>query len=62
MSSVSTPSDYLGEVLIETRFHHYERMADTQTLAMLTCVFSEPSNKGGLPNALMGLTQQVRSV
>ncbi|KAI9813549.1 MAG: hypothetical protein M1832_006280 [Thelocarpon impressellum] len=45
-----------GAWLIDAMFHHFERIADVQMLAMLSCVFSEPSNKGGVSNAIMNLS------
>ncbi|KAI9670894.1 MAG: hypothetical protein M1817_003779 [Caeruleum heppii] len=48
-----------GAWLIEALFEHFERLADVQMLAMLSCVFNEPSNKGGFSNVLLNLSQTV---
>ncbi|KAF1966242.1 hypothetical protein BU23DRAFT_574196 [Bimuria novae-zelandiae CBS 107.79] len=38
--------------LIPALFEHFERKADTQMLAMLSCVFSEPAAREGVPSAI----------
>ncbi|KAF2753429.1 hypothetical protein EJ05DRAFT_457957 [Pseudovirgaria hyperparasitica] len=38
--------------LIPALFDYYERLADIQMLAMLSCVFSEPAAREGVPHAL----------
>lgn len=40
--------------LIPELFKHYEKMADVQMLAMLSCVFAEPAAQGGMHNAVFG--------
>jgi hypothetical protein len=40
-------------------FEHFEKLADVQMLAMLSCVFSEPAALEGVSNALTGIRQQV---
>ena len=39
--------------LIPSLFAHFEQMADTQMLAMLSCLFWEPAAREGVSNALM---------
>jgi hypothetical protein len=41
------------------RFDHFEKLADIQMLAMLSCVFCEPATGEGVSNALMGSKQEV---
>lgn len=49
-----------GEIdLIVARFDHFEKLADIQMLAMLSCIFSEPAAREGVSNALMGSKQEV---
>ncbi|CAI6264292.1 unnamed protein product [Periconia digitata] len=38
--------------LIPALFEHFEKLADTQMLAMLSCVFSEPAAREGVPSAM----------
>lgn len=45
----------LAKPLIEDLFDHFERLADVQMLAMLSCVFSEPSTSDGVSRAEMHL-------
>lgn len=45
--------------LIIARFDHFEKLADIQMLAMLSCIFSEPAAREGVSNALMGSKQEV---
>lgn len=45
--------------LIFARFDHFEKLADFQMLAMLSCIFSEPAAREGVSNALMGSKQEV---
>lgn len=45
--------------LIVARFDHFEKLADVQMLAMLSCIFSEPAAREGVSNALMGSRQEV---
>jgi hypothetical protein len=40
-------------------FEYFEKLADIQMLAMLSCVFCEPAALEGVSNALTGLRQQV---
>jgi hypothetical protein len=43
--------------LIPALFDHFERLADTQMLAMLSCVFSEPAAREGVPSAMARMRQ-----
>ncbi|KAJ4356327.1 uncharacterized protein N0V89_004359 [Didymosphaeria variabile] len=43
--------------LIPALFDHFERLADTQMLAMLSCVFSEPAAREGVPSAMAKMRQ-----
>lgn len=43
--------------LIPALFEHFERLADTQMLAMLSCVFSEPAAREGVPSAMAKMRQ-----
>jgi WD repeat-containing protein 59 len=47
----------LAKPLISDLFKHFERLADVQMLAMLSCVFSEPSTPDGVSRAEMHLSQ-----
>ena len=47
-----------GSWLIDAIFKHFEALADVQMLAMLSCIFSEPLNRGGISNAVINLSQQ----
>ncbi|KFY19996.1 hypothetical protein V491_04066 [Pseudogymnoascus sp. VKM F-3775] len=47
----------LAKHLIDDLFDHFEKLVDIQMLAMLSCVFSEPSAIDQLPNAEVRLTQ-----
>ncbi|PVH99237.1 hypothetical protein DM02DRAFT_529513 [Periconia macrospinosa] len=38
--------------LIPALFDYFERLADTQMLAMLSCIFSEPAAREGVPNTM----------
>lgn len=38
--------------LIPALFEHFERLADTQMLAMLSCIFSEPAAREGVPSTM----------
>jgi hypothetical protein len=38
--------------VIPALFEHFEKRADTQMLAMLSCVFSEPAAREGVPSAI----------
>jgi hypothetical protein len=42
-------------------FDHFEKLADIQMLAMLSCVFCEPAAREGVSNILTGIRQQVSS-
>ncbi|QDS70565.1 hypothetical protein FKW77_010490 [Venturia effusa] len=44
--------------LIPELFAHFEKLADIQMLAMLSCIFSEPAAQEGVSNALMGSRQE----
>lgn len=44
--------------LIRAAFDHFEKAADIQMLAMLSCLFWEPAAREGVPNALMRFNQQ----
>jgi len=43
--------------LIPAIFDHFERLADTQMLAMLSCIFSEPAAREGVPSAMAKMRQ-----
>ncbi|KAF9738196.1 hypothetical protein PMIN03_011733 [Paraphaeosphaeria minitans] len=43
--------------LIPALFDHFERLADIQMLAMLSCVFSEPAAREGVPSAMAKMRQ-----
>lgn len=43
--------------LIPALFDHFERLADIQMLAMLSCVFSEPAAREGVPSAIAKMTR-----
>jgi ribosomal protein L12E/L44/L45/RPP1/RPP2 len=43
--------------LIPALFDHFERLADTQMLAMLSCVFSEPAAREGVTSAMAKMRQ-----
>jgi WD40 repeat protein len=47
----------LGQRLISDLFDHYEKLADIQMLAMLSCVFSEPIVKDAVSHADDNLSQ-----
>lgn len=47
-----------GAWLIPKLFEHFEKLADTQMLAMMSCIFSEPAANQPVANALMRLKQQ----
>lgn len=47
----------LAKPLIEDLFNHFARLADIQMLAMLSCVFSEPSTEYGTSQAEMRASQ-----
>ncbi|KAF2404279.1 hypothetical protein EJ06DRAFT_195094 [Trichodelitschia bisporula] len=49
---------FAGSWLIPVLFEYFERVADTQMLAMLSCIFSEPAVRQAVSNALIGLEQQ----
>lgn len=38
--------------LVPALFDHFERLADTQMLAMLSCIFSEPASREGVSSAM----------
>jgi hypothetical protein len=40
-------------------FEHFERLADIQMLAMLSCIFCEPAAREGVSNILTGIRQEV---
>jgi len=44
--------------LIPSLFSHFEKVADTQMLAMLSCLFWEPAAREGVSNALMESNHQ----
>jgi hypothetical protein len=48
----------LAKYLIDDLFNHFEKAADVQMLAMLSCVFTEPSTSDELTRAEMMLDQQ----
>ncbi|KAF1962755.1 hypothetical protein CC80DRAFT_521753 [Byssothecium circinans] len=43
--------------LIPALFNHFEKLADTQMLAMLSCIFSEPAAREGVPSAMAKMRQ-----
>ncbi|CAN9144126.1 unnamed protein product [Alternaria alternata] len=43
--------------LIPSLFDHFERLADTQMLAMLSCIFAEPAAREGVTSAMAKLRQ-----
>ncbi|KAF2263463.1 hypothetical protein CC78DRAFT_581556 [Lojkania enalia] len=43
--------------LIPSLFDHFERLADTQMLAMLSCIFSEPAAREGVSTAMAKMRQ-----
>ncbi|KAH7116850.1 hypothetical protein B0J11DRAFT_537697 [Dendryphion nanum] len=43
--------------LIPALFDHFERLADTQMLAMLSCIFSEPAAREGVTSAMSKMRQ-----
>lgn len=43
--------------LIPALFDHFERLADTQMLAMLSCVLSEPAAREGVPSTMAKMSQ-----
>lgn len=43
--------------LIPALFDHFERLADTQMLAMLSCVFAEPAAREGVTSAMAKMRQ-----
>ncbi|KAF2689497.1 hypothetical protein K458DRAFT_291209 [Lentithecium fluviatile CBS 122367] len=43
--------------LVPALFEHFEQLADTQMLAMLSCVFSEPAAREGVPSAMAKMMQ-----
>lgn len=45
--------------LIPALFDHFEKLADTQMLAMLSCIFSEPAANEGVSSAMQRLRQSV---
>ncbi|KAI9744675.1 MAG: hypothetical protein M1818_002204 [Claussenomyces sp. TS43310] len=47
----------LAKVLIGDLFEHFEKQADIQMLAMLSCVFSEPASDDGASRAELRLSQ-----
>ncbi|KAI9842401.1 MAG: hypothetical protein M1838_003153 [Thelocarpon superellum] len=47
--------------LIDAMFQHFERVADVQMLAMLSCVFSEPARQTGTPVLTRRSTPSMRS-
>ncbi|KAF2098121.1 hypothetical protein NA57DRAFT_40015 [Rhizodiscina lignyota] len=47
-----------GKWLIPRLFDHFEMLADTQMLGMMSCIFSEPAASQPVANALMRLKQQ----
>ncbi|KAI9817566.1 MAG: hypothetical protein M1827_001178 [Pycnora praestabilis] len=48
---------FAGAWFIKALFDHFERLADVQMLAMLSCVFSEPAAKEGVSNTMTQLQQ-----
>ncbi|KAI4695386.1 uncharacterized protein J4E84_002012 [Alternaria hordeiaustralica] len=43
--------------LIPSLFDHFERLADTQMLAMLSCIFAEPAAREGVTSAMAKMRQ-----
>jgi hypothetical protein len=43
--------------LIPALFNHFERLADTQMLAMLSCIFAEPAAREGVTSAMAKMRQ-----
>ncbi|KAF9698496.1 hypothetical protein EKO04_003664 [Ascochyta lentis] len=43
--------------LIPALFDHFERLADTQMLAMLSCIFAEPAAREGVTSAMAKMSQ-----
>ncbi|CAA9959974.1 WD domain containing protein [Pyrenophora teres f. maculata] len=43
--------------LIPSLFEHFERLADTQMLAMLSCIFAEPAAREGVTSAMAKMRQ-----
>ncbi|KAJ4319648.1 hypothetical protein N0V94_003790 [Neodidymelliopsis sp. IMI 364377] len=43
--------------LIPALFDHFERLADTQMLAMLSCIFAEPAAREGVTSAMAKMRQ-----
>jgi len=43
--------------LIPALFDHFERLADTQMLAMLSCIFAEPAAREGVTSAMAKMEQ-----
>jgi hypothetical protein len=43
--------------LIPAIFDHFERLADTQMLAMLSCIFAEPAAREGITSAMAKMRQ-----
>lgn len=43
--------------LIPALFDHFERIADTQMLAMLSCIFAEPAAREGVTSAMANMSQ-----
>ena len=43
--------------LIPALFDHFERLADTQMLAMLSCIFAEPTAREGVTSAMAKMRQ-----
>ncbi|KAI9809114.1 MAG: hypothetical protein M1825_002403 [Sarcosagium campestre] len=63
------PVDLLGRVkwgshplggawIVDTLFQHFEKLADVQMLAMLSCVFSEPAVRGATSNTSVDLSHR----
>jgi hypothetical protein len=44
------------------RFEHYERLADIQMLAMLSCIFGEPAAREGICNVMAGIKAMARAL
>lgn len=42
-----------GRVLVERLFEHFEKLADSQMLAMLSCMFHEPAASEGVTTGMM---------
>lgn len=51
-----------GRWLIPKLFEHFERLADTQMLAMMSCIFAEPPATQSMTTTLMRLKQQDLSM